>query len=491
MDKEPNIILIMVDQLRFDCLGVNGNPVISTPNLDMLASQGCNFKNAYTAVPSCIPSRAALMTGLSQENHGRVGYEDGVPWTYKKTLPGTFSSLGYQTECIGKMHVYPERNRIGFEHVVLHDGYLHAARKYDNPYGTQFDNVDDYLSWFKKKKGMDVDLMDNGLDCNSWVARPWMYEEELHPTNWVVTESIDFLKRRDPTVPFFLNMSFTRPHSPLDPPEYYFNMYKDIMEEFPEITIGDWAENEGDRDPFSIVATKGKYSKRDLDRMRAGYYGAVTHIDHQIGRFLMALEEHRLEQNTIILFVSDHGDQLGEHNLFRKSYPYQGSIHIPFIIYDPADLLKGKIKNSDEIVELRDIFPTLVDLATEKHVQDIDGISLRNCLTDETFSTRDYLHGEHSFGKDSNQYILTKEWKYIWYSIKDKEQLFHLTMDPNETKDKSDNREYAQIKKKLREILIDELRDREEGFVMEDNLTRQNKSNATLSFLKTKKEKEN
>lgn len=489
MDNKPNVILMMVDQLRFDCLGANGNPIVSTPNLDMMANQGYNFENAYTAVPSCIPSRAALMTGLSQEHHGRIGYEDGVPWTYEKTLPRTFSSLGYQTECIGKMHVYPERNRLGFDHVVLHDGYLHAARKYDNPYGTQFENVDDYLAWFKKKKGIDADLMDNGLDCNSWVARPWMYEEELHPTNWVVTESIDFLKRRDPTVPFFLNMSFTRPHSPLDPPEYYFNMYMDNIEEFPEINTGDWAEHEGETDPFSTIAIKGKYNKKDLDRMRAGYYGAVTHIDHQIGRFLIALKEHRMDKNTIILFVSDHGDQLGEHNLFRKAYPYQGSIHIPFILYDPANLLEGKVKNISEIVELRDIFPSLVDLATEKSVHNIDGVSVKNCLTDTNFVTRNYLHGEHSFGENSNQYILTKEWKYVWYPIKYEEQLFHLTVDSNETRDESNNSKYEHIKKQLKETLINELRDREEGFIKDNDLICLNNTKLTMSFLTEKKGK--
>lgn len=484
MGKKPNIILMMVDQMRFDALGANGNLIISTPNLDMMANQGYNFVNAYTAVPSCIPSRAALLTGLSQNHHGRVGYEDRVPWNYKKTLGSEFTKLGYQTEVVGKMHVYPERNRLGFEHVELHDGYLHAARKYDNPYGTQFDNVDDYLSWFKEHKGINADLMDNGLDCNSWVARPWMYEEALHPTNWVVTRSIDFLKKQDPTTPFFLKMSFSRPHSPLDPPEYYFNMYMDLMNQFPEIEIGDWAKEIGFDQLYSTTATKGQYSQYDLNRMRAGYYGSISHIDHQIGRFLIALKEHRMDKNTIILFISDHGDQLGQHHLFRKAYPYQGSIHIPFIVYDPANLLEGSVRKIHELVELRDVFPTLIDFASGERVSEIDGKSARPALYNPTFEMRDYIHGEHSFGLDSSQFIVTKEWKYIWFSLKGEEQLFHLSVDPSEMNDVS---ELEQDKlNELKQILTSELINREEGFVKNGQLVPIEETKLTLSFLKNK-----
>ncbi|MDT2705990.1 arylsulfatase [Enterococcus dispar] len=480
--EKPNIILMMVDQMRFDALGANGNEIISTPNLDMMAEQGYNFENAYTAVPSCIPSRAALMTGLSQSHHGRVGYEDRVPWKYEKTLGSEFTNLDYQTEVIGKMHVYPERNRLGFDHVELHDGYLHAARKYDNPYGTQFENTDDYLSWFKEHKGIHADLMDNGLDCNSWVARPWMYEEELHPTNWVVTKSIDFLKKHDPTVPFFLKMSFTRPHSPLDPPQYYFDMYMDLIQDLPEIQVGEWAQDIGLDQDYSTIAVKGQYGKHELNRMRAGYYGAITHIDHQIGRFLIALKEHRMDKNTIILFLSDHGDQLGEHHLFRKAYPYQGSIHIPFIVYDPANILKGTNKKIEELVELRDVLPSLIDFAASENVDGIDGKSIKPMLTNPTYPLRSYIHGEHSFGKDSSQYILTKDWKYIWFPVRGEEQLFYLKEDLHE------NREISKVEQKktseLREILIEELQNREEGFVQNNRLVKLNETMLTLSFLK-------
>lgn len=485
MQQRPNIILICVDQLRFDTLGHHHHPVVSTPHLDMFADQGYHFNQMYTSVPSCIASRAALMTGLNQVNHGHVGYEDNVDWVYDQFMADSFKAAGYQTEAIGKLHVTPERKRIGFEHVMLHDGYLHEARKYTEPYGKNFEFVDDYLVWLKEQLGHQAGLTDDGLEPNSWVARPWMYEEKYHPTNWVVNEGIRFLQKRDPEQPFFLNLSFTRPHPPLNPPQYYFDMYMDLKDEFPEIQLDDWKDIE-ETLPFNITAKKGHYSKHDLDRMRAGYYGNITHIDHQIGRFMIALNEQRIAKNTLILFVSDHGDQLGEHNLFRKAYPYQGSIHIPMMIYDKGDILKGTYKDLHQIAELRDIYPTLLDLANIDIPQHIDGKSLKPALYDEHFETRSFLHGEHSFGKDSNQYIINDEWKYTWYPVRGIEQLFNYKEDPHEKHNLINEEAYQSIKDTLKSHLIEVLSDREEGFVKNGELQILSSTKPTLEHLTTK-----
>lgn len=406
---KPNIVLIMVDQMRGDCLGVNGNEFIETPNLDMMATEGYNFENAYTAVPSCIASRASILTGMSQKSHGRVGYEDGVLWNYENTIASEFSKAGYHTQCIGKMHVYPERNLCGFHNIMLHDGYLHFARNKEGKASTQIEQCDDYLKWFREKKGHNVDLIDIGLDCNSWVSRPWGYEENLHPTNWVVNESIDFLRRRDPSKSFFLKMSFVRPHSPLDPPKFYFDMYKD--EDLPEPLMGDWANKDDEENRGKdINCVKGIINNKALKRAKAAYYGSITHIDHQIGRFLIALSEYGELNNTIFLFVSDHGDMMGDHNWFRKGIPYEGSSRVPFFIYDPGNLLKGKKgKVFDEVLELRDIMPTLLDFAHISIPDSVEGLSLKDLIEERNSTWREYIHGEHSFGEDSNHYIVTKK----------------------------------------------------------------------------------
>ena len=133
MDKRPNIILLMADQMRGDCLGIAGHPDVKTPFLDALAAEGVRYENAYSACPTCVPARATLYTGMSQEHTGRVGYEDLVPWDYPHTLAGELSKAGYYTQCVGKMHVHPLRSNLGFHDVRLHDGYLHAYRRPTTP----------------------------------------------------------------------------------------------------------------------------------------------------------------------------------------------------------------------------------------------------------------------------------------------------------------------------------------------------------------------
>lgn len=466
----PNVILLVVDQMRADALSYNSlDKFVSTPTLDMMASEGYNFENAYSPVPSCVPARVALLTGLDQANSGRVGYEDEVPWNFTNTLPQTFRDMGYQTECIGKMHVYPSRSRLGFDHVVLHDGYLHVDRKYDKPFGRQFDYASDYLAFLKGELGQRADLIDNGMNCNSWEARPWQEAEYLHPTNWTVSEAIQCLQRRDPTAPFFLKLSFEKPHAPLDPPQYYFDMYMDRLPDDIDLHIGNW-ENLEDVIP-NIYALKGKLKADDQKRMLAGYFGLITHLDHQISRLLTALKEFRHDKDTIIWFVSDHGDQLGEHYLFRKGYPYQGSIRVPSFIYDPANLIAGHRGTIKQLVKLQDIFPSLVDLVGGDHVK-TDGKSVRQLLFGHYEGWRTEFHGEHSLAEDSNQYILTERWKFIWYPVRDEYQLFDMIKDPNEMANLIDEKKYLPVIKELTQKMVAYLEGREEGFVVDGQLNR-------------------
>ena len=166
---------------------------------------------------------------------------------------------------------------------------------------------------------------------------------------------------------------------------------------------------------------------------------------------------------------------MGEHNLLRKGYPYQGSIHIPLFLYD-IDI--NKSRDIDDIVELRDIFPTLIELATEKETKDIDGKSIvKTIKNDETI--HEYIHGEHALDDYSSQFIITKEWKYIWYSQSGIEQLFNISKDENELNDLiNKNKEVAN---KLRNYLIQNLKDREEGYVKDNKLIKGIKAKTTLN----------
>lgn len=474
--NRPNIILIMTDQMRFDAIHRHNNPYISTPTLDMMIDQGTDFIHAYTATPSCIPARASLMTGLSQNHTGLVGYIEGTSWNYPHFLASELSQLGYYTKAIGKMHVHPPRRSCGFHHVELHDGYLHATRFHNAPFNASYTQTDDYLDWLQQQTQYKIDLTDSGLECNSWVARPFPYEEALHPTNWATSRAIDFLSKRDPLMPFFLKLSYVRPHSPLDPPDTYFNYYWSQLHNIKPNTLTKWAEEMGFNHPVeSIDAKQGILSPLDYRTMLAGYYGLITHIDHQINRFLMHLQEAQLYHNTIIIFTSDHGDQLAQHGLFRKGYSYQGSIHVPLIVFDPGKCLTSHFPHKkivSEIIELRDILPTLVEFAGGNPPTSIDGMSFKDLIFDTNSSNqwREYLHGEHTLGEYSSHYILSLPYKYIWYSQTGLEQLFNIQVDPKENNDLASDSHYAPQLHKLRNHLISELRHRPEKFVQNNLL---------------------
>lgn len=460
MTDTPNVVLICADQWRGDCLSAAGHPVLRTPYLDAIADVGTRFSRAYSAVPTCVPARAALHTGLSQDTHGRVSYEDGVPWSYDTTLAGEFARHGYQTHAVGKLHVYPERHRLGFDDVDLHDGYLEQSRRRERDYRS----FDDYLPWLAEQAGESTvaDYADNGLDCNSIIARPWDRAERLHPTNWATTRAVDFLYRRDPTVPFFLFLSYHRPHPPLDPPAWAFEQYLAASQYEPP--VGDWA------DVFAPYRVAGRHDAvvADLDpvtlqRARAGYYGNMAHLDLQINRFLTALFEFGLGEDTVLCFVSDHGEMLGEHHLFQKGFPYEGSTRVPLLLAGPG--VAGGVVD-DRVAELRDVLPTLLGAAGVPVPGTVEG---RDLLGTRDAGWREYLHGEHERLGQSMQWITDARWKYVWMSGTGHEQLFDLSADPGElhdlAADPARGAAGTEALTRCREHLVHELRDRPEGYV--------------------------
>ncbi|MDO5417474.1 MAG: arylsulfatase [Lachnospiraceae bacterium] len=460
--KKPNVLLIMTDEMRGDCLGIAGHPDVKTPYLDTLAAKGIYFPNAYSACPSCVPARASLFTGLSQRHTGRVGYEDGVEWNYGTTLAGELSKGGYYTQCVGKMHVHPLRNYMGFHNVILHDGCLQAYRNAEGPYHENQQNADDYFYWLKNEKGISADVIDTGLQCNSWVARPWIYEEMSHPTNWAVTQSIDFLRRRDRRKPFFLMTSFVRPHAPYDAPEAYFSLYQRMNDRrgLRAPARGDWDDRAYLKENGRIFDShSGPEDETMIAEQQIGYYACITHIDHQIGRLLQTLEFDGVLEDTVILFTSDHGEMLSDHCLNRKNVPYQGSIRIPMLVYGPEKWIGKGGRRCDEVVELRDVMPTILGLAGLS----CDGLDGRDMLERKG---REYLHGEHlsDYAGHSNQFIVTKTDKYIWFPKTGREQYFHLASDPEETTDRIGAPECAERIRYLRGCLIKELAGCPEGY---------------------------
>ena len=322
--------------------------------------------------------------------------------------------------------------------------------------------------------GIDRDVTDMGLECNSFTARPWMYEERLHPTNWVTDRSIDFLRRRDRSMPFFLMASYLRPHPPFDAPEYFFSMYRDM--ELTPPPIGDWADADRLRRLGRFTdADTGSCDPELMRQARIGYYACISHLDNQIGRLLDALRDDGCHQDTVILFTSDHGELLGDHHTFRKTRPYQGSIHIPLLMARVPGIKPGSV--SDRLTELRDILPTLTELAGVDTPEGVDGVSL---LQDPD---REYLHGEHSGGDLGNHYIVTKTDKYCWFTQSGREQYFRLDKDPKELHDAIEEPDCQERVAHLRSLLIQELTGREEGYTDGLRLIPGRPEKCCLSFL--------
>ncbi|MDI9520628.1 MAG: arylsulfatase [Bacillota bacterium] len=456
MLKKPNIVLIIADQMRGDCIGALGHPDVKTPHLDSLIQMGTCFNNAYSSCPTCVPARAILHTGLGQRRTGRIGYRDRVDWDYPVTMAGEMSKAGYYTQCVGKMHVHPLRNYLGYHHVKLHDGYLHQYRYPSLAYCEDQRVADDYFYWLKDELGISADVTDTGLDCNSWVARPWIYEEKHHPTNWVTSEGLDFLRRRDPRQPFFLTLSYVRPHPPLDAPQAYFDMYKD--KDLTPPKTGDWNDLAAlEKEGLHYSNITGAKDPELIRAMQAGYYACISHLDNQIGRFLQGLVEHRLMEDTVILFTADHGEMLGDHRCTQKSRPYQGSVHIPLIISGDPKWTGLQHGIREDLAELRDIMPTCLDLAGTE-APNLDGQSLLKPVD------RTKLHCEHEYGSKSFQMILTGVDKFIWYSQTGEEQYFDLKADPDETRNAIGDAAYRQRIQELRQELIKTLQGCEEGY---------------------------
>lgn len=458
--KKYNILLLMTDQHRYDALGCYGNDAIDTPNIDYLASIGTVFDCAYTPVPSCVPARACMISGMNQWNTGILGMGKGqnvMGTNFPQTLPGELASNGYHTQGVGKMHFFPQRSLNGFHNTVLDE----SIRRHNPGF------ISDYHQWLSDKTNdMNHDLVDHVFSWNTWVSRPFCLPEHLHQSNWTAGESLKFLREKDPVKPFFLMTSFSRPHSPYNAPEYYFNKY--MSKDLPEPYIGDWADiHDVPFDAKDVDAWHGKVKPSQIKEARAGYYGSIEHIDHQLGRIINYLKRNRMFDDTLIIFTSDHGDMLGDHHMWRKTYSYEGSARIPMLVLLPKDLREGVVPRSDSPVSLYDIMPTILDVLGFDIPEKVDGISMKPSLYGDNSLSRDFVHGEHCWCYSpiqECQYLTDGKTKYVYLPGLDEEQLFDLEKDPKELHNAAGDSAYSDVLAKWRKEIVTILEERGEGF---------------------------
>ena len=453
-ETRPNIILLMTDQQRGDCLGLDPHSpaVLQTPNLDHIARSGLHCTRAYAECPSCIPARRSLMTGTAPAANGVVGFQ-GSEWRPAQTLAGALSGAGYQTEMIGKMHLDPPRKRFGFDHVQL----ANATRGAEN----------DYVEWLQKQRGRtEIDPgMVHGATSNGWVGRPHhLPEEEMH-SFWCVDRTMDFLQKRDPSTPFFLNISFIDPHPPLTPPAFYYERY--IRRQVPDPVVGDWVRSfDSPQKGLHPDAWEIRLPEEEMRCTRAAYYGMINFIDDQIGR--LCQHARGLLDECLILFVSDHGEMLGDHHLFRKTWPYEASARIPFFARAPKRWGLPPEQVCKSPVGLQDLMPTILDAAGIEVPAICTGKSLLPILRGEADGVRTTLHGEHAgcyAYEHGNHFLVDNRNKYVWYSQTGREHLFDLENDPQEECDLALAGDAEAQLQPWRAKLVEILRDRPEGCV--------------------------
>lgn len=432
----PNVLLVTVDQWPGHLLGCAGHPVIQTPTFDQLARNGVRYARAYSESPICIPARRTLMTGTCTQTHGDRTFTTTRPMLdHLTTLPQAFRNAGYQAHGVGKIHVYPPRDRIGFDDVLLaEEGRPHLGA------------TDDY-EMFLADRGYPGQQFGGGMNNNNYMHRPWHLPEDCHATNWATQTMARLIKRRDPTRPAFWYLSYTHPHPPLTPLSCYMDYYRQF--EPTEAHWSDWC-NDPESLPYTLKMGRNFWRMLGPDALREtrrAFYALCTHIDHQFRVILGTLREEGLLDNTIILFTADHGDMLGDFGLYAKRVHYEGSARIPFILMGlPNDRRFPAGTVDDRPIGLADVMPTLLDLAGADIPSTVEGHPIHT-------HRNEFVYGDCLDNHGATRMVVDGRHKIIWYPAGNRLQMFDLVADPNELKDVSDLPEYAPAKARMIEEL--------------------------------------
>ena len=450
----PNVLLIMVDQWPGNLLGIAGHPVIETPTIDHLASLGSYFPNAYSECPICIPARRSVMTGTTARVHGDRVFQPAAVMPDKPTLAQTFRDAGYQATAVGKLHVYPQRDRIGFDDALLaEEGRANLGA------------VDDYEIYLAEQ-GYAGRQFEHGMCNNDYLWRTWHLPEEHHVTNWTTREMVKVIKRRDPTRPAFWHLSYTHPHPPLTPLAQYFERY--ARREIPKPVQSNWSEKMDDL-PYALKTVRDYWPQLGGERLadaRRAFYAQCTHIDHQLRLVIGTLREEGLLDNTVIMLTGDHGDMLGDHGLYAKRVMLDGSARIPMVLVGTSAAINiPPGARDDRLVGLNDVMPTLLTQAGLEVPDSCDGYSMTGT------ATRTYFYGEALEGEMAMRMVRDDRYKLIWYPAGNITHLFDLEADPQEIRDLAGDPDHAKVLSRLEQALIGHLYGGDESLAAKGKLT--------------------
>ena len=447
-NKKPNVLFIISDDLTATALSSYENKVCRTPNIDKLASEGTRYTKSYCQYPVCGPSRASLMFGYyptATKTYGYVSGRENVG-NQNASLPELFKNNGYYTARVSKIY--------------------HMGIPSDIEKGTN--GTDDEASWTERfnskaaewKTPGEAELVQDNPDGkieriggNKMTIVKADGDDLVH-ADGKTAETASALIRKHKAEPFFLAVGFVRPHVPFVAPKRYFDSYP-----YQDITVPDVIENDWDDIPTNginyVTSKNAKMNAVQEQKAIAAYYASVSFMDDQVGKVLKTLKEEGLEDNTIVVFTSDHGFHLGEHKFWMKVSLHEESVRVPMIIKVPGK--KPAICNT--FTELVDLYPTLAELAGLKHSKDIQGKSLVKTLNKPTYAVRDEAF---SVSLDGEAFLLrSNEWAYIQYKEDASKgiELYDMLKDPKQFNNLAKNPNYAKTIKVLQNRLADKLKE--------------------------------
>jgi len=480
MREQPNVLVFVTDQHRYDYLGCLGRRNVETPNLDAIARDGVVFSNAYAVNTVCQPTRTTMMTGQTLRGHGRR--TPVVPQNPNLvTLPELLGDRGYRTHAVGKLHLHswlcsPDQKKDELHpsdwpelrHFWETGQRTHLPEPYYGFQTTEFVGAHthgvygDYRNWIEREhpealpylKARHPENVERGSQ-----TRDWALPEALHYNRWISDKTGEFLEENAGTdQPFFLWCSFPDPHPSFTAPKPWSDMYHPG-----EMQLGPQREGElgemppfyqraYDNDPEAILNLigLGRLPDEQTRIQMAMYSGMVSFVDHEIGRVMAKLEELGLSEDTIVVFISDHGDMMGDHGLTRKGpFQYRGAIQIPFIVS-----WKGRFQNSgrisDALTGQLDLVPTVLDLCGVEPCRQhqfalssgkgdmpppvLPGKSLRPILTGERDRVNDFVIHENDMdhlGLRIRTFV-TDRYRLTVYPGETYGELFDLREDPDE-----------------------------------------------------------
>jgi iduronate 2-sulfatase len=434
--KKPNVLFIISDDLNCD-LACYGHKEVRSPNLDRLAKSGVRFDRAYVQYPVCNPSRTSFLTGLrattTQIMDNNIHFRKRMPDVM--ALPQLFRENGYESVGLGK---------------VFHRGLSPDDVKQEMDDVKSFDKVAYGKTTALGNQGEGRNLTDNKLAWCRWLAAKG--DDADQPDGQLAEEAVRLLGQKREK-PLFLAVGFYRPHDPFVVPKKYFDLYDRTKLALP-------TSPDGYKLPFPYSLGGGAFktafdlfSDQERREFLHAYYAGVSFMDAQVGKLLDALQAHKLDDNTIVVFLGDHGYELGSRNWWNKSTLFERSCRTPLIVRDPT--AKGNGQTTSTITEMIDLYPTLASRAGLKNIpKNLEGTDLQTVLNDPTTKHKQAAVTVVQRGKFLGQSLRTDRYRYTEWDAGEKgAELYDHTTDPGEWTNLATDPKSAEIVTQLKKQL--------------------------------------